>query len=345
MSHFVYACRSANRPTISLCVIVRDEETAIAECLSPLRPLVDEMIVVDTGSRDRTRELAARGGAVVVDFRWQDSFAAARNESLRHARGDWILYVDADERFDPPNLELLCTLLATGLSDPRAFLMRQWSLAPADGPAWVALQARLFPNFPGLSWRYRVHEQIIPSLLECGAILAETPIVLQHFGFQSPERRQQKLIRNRRLLEIDSSENPYDAYILFNLATSDFELGKTDSAADGLLRCIQLSAPGMSYLPKAFQLLARAQRLLGREEDALRTCKDGLDRYALDPPLLFEEGLIHQNRADWPHACRCFSAIVESPSTASQPLVSAGLSARARDHLAAATRELKAVGK
>ncbi len=83
---------------VSLCMIVKDEETNLAECLAPIASLFHEIIVVDTGSTDGTRECARRAGAKVVDFPWSDSFAAARNESLRHAGGDWIFWLDADEQ-------------------------------------------------------------------------------------------------------------------------------------------------------------------------------------------------------------------------------------------------------
>src|SRR5262249_6489310 len=77
-----------SRPRLSLCMIVRDEEANLPDCLGSVADLVDEVVVVDTGSADRAQEVAARFGAKVVDFPWVDSFAAARNESLRHATGD-----------------------------------------------------------------------------------------------------------------------------------------------------------------------------------------------------------------------------------------------------------------
>jgi len=87
--------------TVSLCMIVKNEEAYLADCLASAKPFVDEMVIVDTGSTDRTVEIAQRFGANVFHFPWCDDFAAARNESLRHASGDWILEVDADERVPP----------------------------------------------------------------------------------------------------------------------------------------------------------------------------------------------------------------------------------------------------
>src|SRR5262249_19217829 len=100
------------RPQVSLCLIVKDEEAHLGRCLRSVADLVDELIVVDTGSADRTREVAAACGAQVHDFAWADSFAAARNESLRHARGRWILWLDGDEYLDAENRARLRAVLA-----------------------------------------------------------------------------------------------------------------------------------------------------------------------------------------------------------------------------------------
>ena len=106
-------------------MIVKDEEANLPDCLASTADLVDEIIVVDTGSTDRTKEVAASFGAEVFDFPWCDSFAAARNESLKHASGDWVFWPDADDRLDEDNRRKLKTLLA-GLPDAdAAYLLRQ----------------------------------------------------------------------------------------------------------------------------------------------------------------------------------------------------------------------------
>src|SRR5438105_1750182 len=94
-------------PKISLCMIVKDEEANLAACVGCVRDLVDEIVIVDTGSSDRTVDIANGLEAKVASFPWRDDFSAARNESLRHATGEWIFFLDADDRIDDVNREKL----------------------------------------------------------------------------------------------------------------------------------------------------------------------------------------------------------------------------------------------
>jgi len=102
---------SKTLPKLSLCMIVKDEESVIEDCLKSVKGVVDQIVVVDTGSRDSTIEICKRYGAEVYYYRWRDDFSAARNESIKYARGDWILWMDADERLDPGSVEKLKRLL------------------------------------------------------------------------------------------------------------------------------------------------------------------------------------------------------------------------------------------
>jgi glycosyltransferase involved in cell wall biosynthesis len=100
-------------PRVSLCLMVKNEAAHLPACLRSAADVVQEMIVVDTGSTDDTKEVAASLGARVFDFAWVDSFAAARNESLRHATGDWIFWLDGDEYLDETNRHKARALFAS----------------------------------------------------------------------------------------------------------------------------------------------------------------------------------------------------------------------------------------
>src|SRR3989338_5293163 len=92
------------KQTISLCMIAKDEEKYLEQCLSSVKGLVDEIIIIDTGSKDKTKEIAKKFNAKIFDFKWVDDFSAARNESLKQAAKDWILVLDADEVIEEKDL-------------------------------------------------------------------------------------------------------------------------------------------------------------------------------------------------------------------------------------------------
>ena len=97
---------------ISLCMIVRDEELALPRCLESVKGLFDEMIIVDTGSVDNTRRIAEEAAGKVYDFEWTDDFSAARNYSLSLAKGDWLMWLDADDVIESRDRELLKELFS-----------------------------------------------------------------------------------------------------------------------------------------------------------------------------------------------------------------------------------------
>jgi glycosyltransferase involved in cell wall biosynthesis len=109
------------RPNVSLALIARDEESHIERCLKSASGLAEEMIVVDTGSSDRTKEIATACGARVLDFEWIDDFSAARNKALEAARGKWILVLDADEYLPAASVQAIRALTSSAHAADRAY--------------------------------------------------------------------------------------------------------------------------------------------------------------------------------------------------------------------------------
>jgi glycosyltransferase involved in cell wall biosynthesis len=155
----------SRRQRVSLCMIVKNEENNLPSCLSSVADLVDEIIIVDTGSRDRTKEIAAQHGARVIDFLWCGSFAAARNAGLEHATGDWIFWLDGDECLDESNRQRFRALKESLKPEGAAYFMKQQSQSRPTGAAHNTVdQIRLFRRHPHVRWSYRVHEQILPTV-------------------------------------------------------------------------------------------------------------------------------------------------------------------------------------
>jgi tetratricopeptide (TPR) repeat protein len=224
------------KPTVSLCMIVKDEEAQLPRCLASARPFVDEMIVVDTGSGDRTVEIASSLGARVFSFPWSHDFSAARNESLRHAHGDWILYLDADER-------LQCTgtrgCLREAATNPGvdAFSVPINSRKHRGDESYyhVAYNIRMFRNLPGIHFEGAVHERVEPFLQRMKAHIAQAPFAIEHLGYDIHRAGEvRKLERNLLLLRKHLQRAPRDAYALYYLGLTLIGLQKEDEARGAL---------------------------------------------------------------------------------------------------------------
>lgn len=222
--------------SISLCMIAKNEAATLERGLRSVAGLVSEAIVVDTGSTDDTKEVAASFGANVFDFPWVDSFAAARNEALRHATGDWIFSLDADEYLDSENREKFRALTGR-LEEGAAYMTRQRS----GGVAVPILDfgCRLFRNRPDTRWTFRVHEQILPAVGRAGHKVHFTDICIDHTGYTDPVVRAQKAQRNLRLLLLEEAEQPDNPVTLIKLAGLYQDLGQPARAIPYLKRCLR----------------------------------------------------------------------------------------------------------
>ncbi len=331
----------------SLCLIAKNEETNLPACLSSVADLVSETIVIDTGSIDRTKEIAAQFGARVYDFPWVDDFSAARNECLRHATGDWIFWLDADDRLDEPNRDRLRTLFA-GLKDENAaYVMQCLSLADtASGPAMETGHVRLFRNHAQIRWQYRVHEQILSAIKRAGGEVRWSDVVIHHTGYQDPALRRKKLERDLRLVQLDHKDHPDDPFILFNLGSILMELGDRDGPAKVveaiplLRKSLELSHPTDSIVRKLYALLTNAHRRLGDPNPALASCRTGRARFPDDPELLFLEAIILREHGDLNSAERLLAQLTQSKPGAYFASVDQGIrSFKARHHLALVYRQ------
>ena len=302
---------------LSLTMIAKNAAATLANCLNSVRDLVDEIIVVDTGSSDNTKDIAGQYGARIFDLPWPDSFAAARNEAIRRANGQWLLWMDSDEYIDEPNRDKLRSLLANLPEDSSAYVMRSRS-ATANGPAILADHVRLFRNHPAIRWDYRVHEQLPPSLCQAGHIVRSTDIVIEHRGYLDAARERGKLERNLRLLHLDVADRPNDPLLLFNLAWTLNDLGRWGEAIPQLQRGLQYSPPSYFVTPKLYALLARCHRSLDQLAEASAVCQAGQARCPHDAELWFLKELLQgqlcQQRGDFAAARRCWTQLLEDRS-------------------------------
>ncbi|HLC40445.1 MAG TPA: tetratricopeptide repeat protein [Methylomirabilota bacterium] len=247
-------------PTISLCMIVKNEEDYLADCLESAKPFVDEIVVVDTGSTDRTVQIAGIFGAKLFHFAWCNDFAAARNESLLHATGDWILVLDADERLTQGSGALMKKLV----QDPAAVAYVVKLVCPKQdhgGMVRLGWLPRLFRNRIGVRYQGIIHEQVVPSLVGKGKIVV-SEITLDHRGYlKNADEMHQKALRNIQLLERQVREDPQDAMAWFHLAEAYNGVGRLEEAVSSYRKAIHLSV--LEELTFSDEIAAVAYQNLG----------------------------------------------------------------------------------
>ena len=304
----------ADRARVSLTMIVRDEQENLPTCLESVRGLFDEIVVLDTGSKDRTIEIARSAGARVFDFVWVDDFAAARNAALARATGDFAFWLDADDLMEPPQRKKLETLLARlrRCGETPAYVVRCKCDPGPDGSGGdtVVDHIRLFPLIEGVRWTYRVHEQILPALKRAGVPVQWTDITVRHTGYVDRALRMRKLDRDWRILCEELAERPDEPFTLFNLGNIAIERAAWDNALGYLNRSLAASAPTDSIVRKLYALIARAHQMLGDFPSALKTCAEGLSLDPEDAELWFRKAVVHRHSGEPVEAETCWRLIL-----------------------------------
>jgi FkbM family methyltransferase len=240
--------KAKSAPTLSVCMIVKNEERHLAYCLNSLSPVADEMIVVDTGSTDKTKQIAEAFGAQVHDFEWTNDFAVARNHSLSKAHGDWILVMDADEVISPLDYAKLKKLIFKKDKTAYNFITRNY-VARTAGDGWVSndntyiheqagrgwypsAKVRLFPNNEKIRFEQPIHELVEYSLQRMGFTRQESVIPIHHYGELDAKKATIKDAQYYELGLQKMRESGGDFRSVWELAVQAAELGKTEESIE-----------------------------------------------------------------------------------------------------------------
>ncbi|MCL6494084.1 MAG: glycosyltransferase [Ignavibacterium sp.] len=243
--------------SISLTMIVKNEAQHLTDCLQSVKNVVDEMIIVDTGSTDSTLKIAESFNAKIFHFDWINDFAAARNFALSKSNCDWILYLDADERLDKSSAAKL--KYYASISDNAGYYCTIKSYNSQAKRNDTIRYIRFFKNHPKAHFTGKVHEQITPSLEKLNYKFIHSDILIHHIGYDiSKEGRKQKALRNLKLLEEEYAAAKNE-YVLFQIAQSNFILENYETAKENFLQLIkskslnnQFKAESFSYLSQIF---------------------------------------------------------------------------------------------
>lgn len=296
-------------------MIVRNEGYQLADCLRPVAELFDEIIVIDTGSTDNTREVARQFTSQVFDFPWCDDFSAARNESLKHATGDWIFWLDADDRLSPENVAKLANCLNQLNGQPYAIFMNTACSTryECEGASLIT-HTRLFRRHPELKWRGRVHEQLRPEVSSLGFEAVWSDVQIDHTGYQDPGLQNRKLQRDLRLLRMDYATHPDDTSTLLHLGLTYFHLGRFAPARTYLERLVTRTKEPSDHLRQVFSVLTTMCLREGQVPEALNWFDRALEIFPTAEDLLYFKAECLYDLDRYAEAAEVLTRIIHGPA-------------------------------
>ncbi|WP_164545416.1 glycosyltransferase family 2 protein [Paenibacillus albus] len=299
---------------ISLCMIVKDEAASLPRCLQSVQDVVDQIVVVDTGSTDDTVAIAKRFGATVVRAQWTNDFAAARNRGLAFASGEWILFLDADEELDAGTGVQLRQLAQQ--REITGYFLNIWNYMGESGSEGATINPvlRMFRNDKRYRFEGRIHEQI------AGPITHHTPTarfhlsdaIIHHYGYKREiVLAKNKLERNRELLERAVLEEPDNRFHWYNLGVEYFR----GRAVEDALRAFRQARDGIDYAAVSYaHLLVKHEvqclQAMRRWQESLALTEEGLTWYADYPDLWHAKGVCLAALGQRRKAAEAFAAAI-----------------------------------
>ncbi len=270
-----------HKNTVSLCMIVKNEEEHLRDCLDSVHDLVDQIVVIDTGSTDKTIEIAREFGAEVHDFQWCDDFSAARNESIKYAKCKWILWVDADERLRPDTKKSFKKCLRN-FPQPILYTVSIRSITDKGKNYHDSDAHRLFMRHPKIKFEGVIHEQIAFSAKKAGAKELHSGIVLEHLGYDLDEDQlNKKLKRNQPLLEKMIATDANNAYANFWLAQNLSQQGKPRQALKYMDKSLLLNQFSASFRASALNITAQLYTRIDEWQNAVKYAEMSLKLFTM----------------------------------------------------------------
>ena len=280
---------------ISVCYIVKNEAANLTRSLSTVKAFADELIVADTGSADASEEIAARAGAKVLDFAWQDDFAAAKNFALDAATGDWVIFLDADEGFLHPAAVRAAVEELDAVYPPLdAVMVEMVEIDVDDGEREIGRDRlpRLFRRLPELRYQGRIHENIarLNGSLRLG--FADDRLSLYHTGYSSGIVRR-KVERNLRLLQKDMAEFGEEPRYYPGLADCYFGLKDYQKALKYAILSLDSPINTVAARSNYFHTAIESMRQLAWDlTEMLALAERAIEEFPQKPEFYGERGMI-----------------------------------------------------
>jgi len=297
---------SSNQIVLSVAIIARDAEAHIGDTIQCVASIADEIVVTDTGSEDRTRDIARESGAAVEFVEWTDDFASVRNHTMRRTRGRWILWLDAGETIDEDTaMQVRAFCEQQDTPDKACMVLVQTDPPLAHVSTEQIGQIRLVPNRPELVYQGRIRETLVPSLAACGITVEGIPWTIRC----SPDRhdieiKRRRAQRNLRIAQLEVEQQDASPVLHVVCGESYADLGENGQAAQQFQQAISRAERGSTaQLEGYYGLLTVVDGAQdGSKPAALRTCLEALEIFPLDTQLLCALGsyLQAEGRVDDP---------------------------------------------
>lgn len=268
---------------VSVCIIAKNEEKYIEECLKRLVPYGMEIVVTDTGSTDRTREIAQKYADKVLDFAWIEDFSAARNFCAANASNDWILVLDCDEYVSNIDVSAFIKCLKSFPKNTGALRLQNLIIMPSGEKGYSSDDIPRLYNKKYFTFQQPVHEQLVPVDAPKESVTPQCfliPMEAIHYGYAlPPEEMRQKQERNLRMLYHQLSEQGESAYLCFQIGQSELVLEHYEKAIIYYEKGLAFDEPrNLTYVQTMIEGLAKAYVCVGRRSDALAL----MERYELE---------------------------------------------------------------
>lgn len=299
---------------ITGCIMTKNEENNIKRCIDSFKNIVHEIIVVDTGSTDKTVEIAKSCGAKVYHYEWNNDFASARNVALEHATGDWIIYMDADEYFygdtgnnipnllnqviDPHINSLICKLVNIDNSD-----FKEKSSAHV---------IRIFRNSPKIRFNYKIHEIVLnDGKLMMSVIISPDSLLIYHTGYSS-EIITEKLKRNLNILIYEEKRSESRPVNYFYLGDCYFGLKEYKKAINYMREYIQTGHTNIGSNMKPYSIIIESMVKLGyKYEEIMKEIDIAIKKFPNHPLLYNHKAKVENSNNKFESALKLFNKTLE----------------------------------
>ena len=303
---------TAAKQTIALCMIAKNEEKYIGQCLASVKGLVDEIVVLDTGSEDRTQGIAKSHGAVVHQSEWTNNYSEARNKAISYVKSDWILVLDADECLDEGSRKLVQKAVKSGESDAYTLYFMNYTSEGDDTDYFIHRTCRLFRNKPEYRFEGRIHERIVSAIETAGGKVQDLDAVVHHYGYKPKVMEERKkLDRYLKLLHEEVKENPGDPFSLYNLGVAYSTMEDHAQASTYLGQAVESVKPTHEFAAAAYSRLAKALSASGKSEEALACLEEASNKGIKHPELEYEKGNTYIRLGQYDLAIGRFSMAIQ----------------------------------